>query len=153
MRLILGSSLGLVAAFAVIIAFSLINVLIWPWPADMIRQQATTPRDAIATYVQALPFAAKLSTLVGYAAAALMGGLIANLITQKTWATGLIVGLALTPLGVINAIELPTALWIKVLNVAVLCPFAMLGARLTHPFSLEAFRRYARRCFETQRAR
>lgn len=133
MRLILGSSLGLVAAFAVIIAFSLINVLIWPWPADLnptASDDAT--RDAIATYVQALPIAAKLSTLVGYAAAALMGGLIANLITQKTWATGLIVGVALTALGVINAIELPTALWIKVSNVAVLLPFALLGTRVTH---------------------
>ena len=133
MRLILGSSLGLVAAFAVIIAFSLINVLIWPWPADLNPTASDgATRDAIATYVQALPIAAKLSTLVGYAAAALAGGLIANLITQKTWATGLIVGLALTALGVINAIELPTALWIKVSNVAVLLPFAMLGARVTH---------------------
>ena len=61
-----------------------------------------------------------------------MGGLIANLITQKTWATGLIVGVALTALGVINAIELPTALWIKVSNVAVLLPFTLLGARVTH---------------------
>lgn len=133
MRLILGSSLGLVAAFAVIIAFSLINVLIWPWPADLNPTASDgATRDAIATYVQALPLAAKLSTLVGYAAAALAGGLIANLITQKTWATGLIVGAALTALGVINAIELPTALWIKVSNVAVLLPFALLGARVTH---------------------
>ena len=133
MRLILGNSLGLVSAFAVIIAFSLINVLICHWPADLnptASDDAT--RDAIATYAQALPIAAKLSTLAGYAAAALVGGIIANLITQKTWATGFIVGIVLTALGVINAIELPAALWIKVANVAVLLPFAMLGARLTH---------------------
>ena len=136
MRLILGNSLGLIAAFAVIITFSLINVLIWPWPVDLnptASDDAT--RDAIATYVQNLPITAKLSTLVGYALAALVGGIIANLIAQKTWMTGLIIGGALTVLGVINAFELPSALWIKVANVAVLLPFAVLGTRLTHRLS------------------
>jgi len=133
MRLILGSGLGLIVSFAVIIAFSLINVLIWPWPADLnptASDEAT--RDAITAYIGTLPITAKLSTLIGYAIAALAGGVLANLVAQKTWATGITVGIILTMLGLINAIELPAALWIKVANVAVLLPCAMLGARITH---------------------
>jgi len=114
LRKILGVVAGLALAIGVIVAMEMGGHALFPPPEGL---DPMNEQDQ-AAIVAAMPPAAFLYLLLGYAVAVAVGGVAGNRIAQRSW-PALIVGAFVALGSVANAFMIPQPIWVNVLSVLV----------------------------------
>lgn len=108
-RLIGGIAAGIVVAFATVWIIDMVGHLLYPIPTDLDIRDF----EAIGRYIQAMPAPAMALVLLAWFAGALVGGLVAGLISRRHWPVWLIAALVACA-GIVNVMMIahPTLLQI-----------------------------------------
>jgi hypothetical protein len=118
---------GAIAGIAFNMAIITLSRMLYPPPpgADM-HDPAT-----MNAYVQSLPLPAFLVVLVAHAGGALIGGLVAGLITRRSpLVLGAIIGAFFLLGGIVSMIMIRAPLWFVVVDLIAYVPCGIIGARL-----------------------
>jgi hypothetical protein len=102
LRTIGGILVGVVAAFAAIWCVEMVGHIFYPIPSDVTLNDGARLRD----FILSMPVAAQLFVLAAWFLGALVGGLVAALISRRRWTAWLIAGLVAIG-GLINIFWLP----------------------------------------------
>lgn len=127
-RKILAVVVALIAAMAIISIGQMAMASFWPAPSPTVREDPAAMR----AYFDALPTAAYVTLIVGYAVASFVGGFIATKMGRR-FSSGptlaLIIGVLLTIGGILNFLVLLPyhPAWVTALCLAIYIPFALLG--------------------------
>ena len=101
-RLIGGIVAGILAAFAAVWIIDLVGHMIYPLPSDI----AMRSFEEVGAYIQSMPPGALAFVLAAWFAGALVGGLVAALISERHWTVWLIAGLVAVA-GLVNILMIP----------------------------------------------
>jgi cytochrome c biogenesis protein CcdA len=102
LRTIGGILLGVVAAFAAIWCVEMVGHIFYPIPSDVTLNDGARLRD----FIRSMPVAAQLFVLAAWFLGALVGGLVAALVSRRRWTAWLIAGLVAIG-GLINIFWIP----------------------------------------------
>ena len=120
---ILAVIIGLVVAFAIIMAFEWADGALFKTPAIDPRNPQT-----ISDMMANMPLGAFIWLLLGYALSAFAGAAVATFISGRTnMQAALTVAGVLTAGAIMNLISIPHPMWFIVVNVLIYLPFAWLG--------------------------
>lgn len=113
LRIILGCIAGVFVAIGLTAILQAVGHMIFPVPEGMNTMNRAEMGEAIA----ALPITSKVSVIVSYTIAALVGGGLAAWISKRKWAALIIVGFMLAATAV-NLIMIPHPLWMIFATIA-----------------------------------
>lgn len=123
MRAIGGTLGGIVVAVLVILLIERIGHIFWAMPTDI----DPTDTRAIGEALAAAPFAAQAVVVFAWFAGALVGALVAGLISRGYW-PGWIVAGVIALFGVLNILMIPHPVWMQIAAVAA----PLLGGFVAH---------------------
>lgn len=128
LRIILGIVAGIVAAFAGVMAIELTGHQFFPQPSDLNMRDPEQIRAAI----DALPLGAMLFVIAAWFGGALVGGVVAKLISQRVWAAWAIAGVVALA-GIMNILMIPHPLLMQIGAVAAPLLGGLLAAHIGRP--------------------
>ena len=118
---------GLVAAFLIFLLIQGVNSVLFPPPAGTDLRDS----EAMRRFAETLPTTAFLVVLLSYAVGSFAAGWIAARYAPRgAMSHALVVGAALTLVGVMNLMALPHPTWFWVVNLPEFVLFAWLGAKV-----------------------
>ncbi len=123
---ILGAVVGVVVAVVVVTISQTVSHLVFPPPPDLNWADAA----AVRAYMQQMSVLAFLSVILGYAAAAFVGGWLANLVArQQGWQSWVPAGFVV--LGTIYTVsQLPHPVWYPATAILAILGAGLLGGRM-----------------------
>ena len=112
-RNIAGVVAGLIVAVLTVMVVQAIGHQLYPYPADVDLRDP----EQIAAVFPTIPVAAKLFVVAAWFGGALLGGIVAKLITGRNWAAWTIAVL-IAVAGVMNLFIIPHPVWMQIAAVA-----------------------------------
>jgi hypothetical protein len=112
-RLIGGIVAGILAAFATVWIVDLLGHAIYPLPSDLYMGDF----EAVGAYIRSMPAGALAFVLAAWFAGALVGGLVAALISERHWTVWLIAA-AVVAAGLLNVLMIPHPVLLQIGAVA-----------------------------------
>lgn len=113
MRLVIGIIVGILAAFATVMLIEVIGHLLFPFPSDI---DLTDPEQARGA-MERIPFGAKLMVVFAWLDGAIVGGLIARIISRRRFTAWVVAGVV-TVAGIANIFMIPHPVWMQIAAVA-----------------------------------
>ena len=101
-RMILGIALGIVVAFATVFAINLAGHQVYPLPSDLNMRDP----EAVGAFIETMPPGALAIVVIAWFAGALDGGIVAALVSRRSWTVWPVAGLVAAA-GVINVLMIP----------------------------------------------
>lgn len=126
LRKILGIIAGVITAGVVIMIMEMISHSMYPMPEGL----ELTDTEALRAHIESLPMGAYLMLILGYVLGAFSGGLVSTLVSKVKYMPAIIIGVLLSLGALANGMMMPQPVWISVVSVLVMIPFAYLGARM-----------------------
>jgi hypothetical protein len=127
MRKLLGTIAGIAVAIAIMLAIEWLDGQLYPLPTDIDYDDPV----AIAAIIPGMPLPAKLIVVSAWLLAAFGGAWMALRITDWRW-SGVVVMLFVIAGGVINFLQLPHPVWMRVCAVVLPIIGGWLAVRLHH---------------------
>jgi hypothetical protein len=112
-RLIVGIVAGILAAFATVWIVDLAGHALYPLPSDLNIRDF----EAVGAYIQSMPPGALAFVVVAWFAGALLGGLVAALVSERHWTVWLIAGLVAAA-GLVNILMIPHPALLQIAAIA-----------------------------------
>lgn len=130
-RTILGMLVGVLVMFLVIMGVEAVGHLIYPPPAGL---DPMNPQHAaaFATFVAAMPLAAKAMLVLAWTLGAFVGGLVAAKIARHQRAAALLVALVVITGVVGMAVAVPHPSWLVAAGLLLPIPAALLASQLVY---------------------
>lgn len=112
-RLILGIAAGVVVAFVTVFGIDLVGHQIYPLPSDL---NVRDP-EAVGAFIQTMPPGALALVAVAWLAGAFGGGVVAALISRRSWTVWPVAGLVAAG-GIVNVLMIPHPVLLQIGAVA-----------------------------------
>ena len=112
-RMILGIALGIVVAFATVFAINLAGHQVYPLPSDLNMRDP----EAVGAFIETMPPGALAIMVIAWFAGALDGGIVAALVSRRSWTVWPAAGLVAAA-GVINVLMIPHPVLLQIGAVA-----------------------------------
>ncbi len=126
LRKILSVLAGLVIAVLIIMGVEWIGIQLFPLPSELNMNDM----ESLRTHPEMIPLANKLFVLLAWAAGTFAGSWLATVVSKReNFAQGLIVGIILLVLAIINMSLFPHPIWFWIIGILLFFPTAYYGAR------------------------